>query len=81
MQEENSEASPLSVEAKNLYIIDWLGGTLPFFFCFLPPPPPESSREVVNFSAENLFLGIRKGCHHYIVPGLMSTAYTDTSAL
>jgi hypothetical protein len=31
MQEENSEASPLSVAAKNMKIVDWLGGTLPFF--------------------------------------------------
>jgi hypothetical protein len=31
MQEENSEASPLSVAAKNLYILDWLGVSLPFF--------------------------------------------------
>jgi len=34
MQEKNSEASPLSVAAKNLYIVDWLGGTLPFFLFF-----------------------------------------------
>ena len=34
IQEVEMQASPLSVAAKNLYIVDWLGGTLPFFFVF-----------------------------------------------
>ena len=60
MQEENSEASPSLVAAKNMYIVDWLGGTLPFFYVSFAAATSKFKRSS-NFSEENLFLGIKKG--------------------